>query len=96
MSHELPNDLGLRILEIYEISVKSRYFIELLPSALSSSRNEILSVVAKILEPYLALSKNQLFLVILSSQISIKHFLLRIFSVNVTKAAGNCGFGHIS
>ena len=40
MPQELPNDLRLRILGNWEISGKSQNFIELLPSAQSSSRNE--------------------------------------------------------
>ena len=38
--HELPNDLKLRILGIQDISGKSQNFIELQPSAQSSSQNK--------------------------------------------------------
>ena len=40
LTHELPNDLRLRVLGNQEISGKSQNFIELLPSAQSPSKNE--------------------------------------------------------
>ena len=40
MFHELPNDLRLRILRNSEILEESLNFVELLPNAQSSSRNE--------------------------------------------------------
>ena len=46
--HELPNDLWLGIIGNKEISGKSRNFRELQPTAHSSSRMEILSVLATI------------------------------------------------
>ena len=40
LSHELPNDLRLRILGNWKISRKSQNFIELLPSAQPYYQNE--------------------------------------------------------
>ena len=40
LSHELPNDLILKILGNQEIPGKSQEFIELLPNAQPSSQNE--------------------------------------------------------
>ena len=47
LPHKLSNDLRLRILGNLEISGKSQNFLELQPSAQSSSQNENLSVPAK-------------------------------------------------
>ena len=40
LPHELPKDLGVRMLGSYEILRRSQIFTELWPSAQSSSQNE--------------------------------------------------------